>query len=441
MELRPHSRPLTRRSLLRSAVAVGAATATGGLLAGCGSNAAPPGVPTVRIWSWLTGMDSYVAAFNAAQDDVFVELSVIASGNAGGYAQQTAALRAHNAPDILQMEYPALPQMLLTGGLRDLTDDVADLEPGFSKAAWDLVRPGGRTWAVPFDLGPMAFFHRRDLFDRYGLRAPRTWTEFRTTAEAVRRAAPESRITTFPLTEGAFLTGMSWGAGDRWWTVDGDSWRVRIDGPGTVRTARYWDSMIDDDLVSTMPTTNNQNWSAAMHDGRLWGMLGAAWNVGTLKKSIPNDKGRWAVAPMPGWDGGPPANGVQGGSTFGISRESTEPEAALRFLRWLSTDPAVPRIGVKLTMPFPAHEPNRAVARAAYPNDYFVGDPIYDVFDVAAERVPQWTWGPNALGVFSTIADEVGGPGSLTDAIGRVQTAAVSDMRGRGLAVVEGSAS
>src|SRR5687767_7334436 len=87
----------SRRAFLRTTVALGAA----GLTGGCSSAVAPPGAASVRVWSWLTGMDRYVAAFNSAQKDVFVELRTIAAGLAGGYAQQTNAIRAHNAPDIL----------------------------------------------------------------------------------------------------------------------------------------------------------------------------------------------------------------------------------------------------------------------------------------------------------------------------------------------------
>lgn len=163
----------SRRSLLRTSTGLGAALLTGGALSGCVN--ASSGATRVRLWSWLTGMDQYVDAFNSAQREVHVELSVIAAGVSGGYAQQTNAIRAHNAPDILHVEYQALPQILTTGGLRELTDDMEDLADGFLPAAWQGVRPDGRTWAVPMDFCPMAFYYRKDLFDDAGIRVPRTW--------------------------------------------------------------------------------------------------------------------------------------------------------------------------------------------------------------------------------------------------------------------------
>ncbi|MEV8320195.1 sugar ABC transporter substrate-binding protein [Streptomyces sp. NPDC059900] len=430
----------SRRSLLRTSAGLGtSALLADGTLTGCSGR--PSGATQVRVWSWLTGMDQYVAAFNSAQRDVHVELSVIAAGISGGYAQQTNAIRAHNAPDILHVEYQALPQIVTTGGLRDLSAEVDDLAGGFLPAAWQGVRPGGKTWALPMDFCPMAFFYRKDLFDKAGIEVPRTWQEFRHAASAVRRADRGARITTFPLNDGAFFAGMAWQAGDPWWDIAADSWRVAIDGTGTLRVAEYWQDMVSSGRAAHS-ATGTQSWISAMHHGRLWGMLGATWGVGMLKKSLPADKGRWAVAPLPAWDGDP-STGVWGGSAFGISAESKVPEAALTFLRWLSTDPAVPKIGSKVTFPSPAYRASRQVARGAYRDDFFAGQPVFDVLDQAATRVPEWTWGPTSLSAFATIADTLGPVSTrattIPRAIHQVQSSTVAAMRARGLAVTGGS--
>ncbi|GAA2564396.1 MULTISPECIES: ABC transporter substrate-binding protein [Streptomyces] len=435
---RSHPPSWSRRTVLRASAGLGAAL-TAGVASGCSSS--PSGATRVTVWSWLTGMDKYVAAFNKTHKDIQVELSVIAAGLSGGYAQQTNALRAHNAPDILHVEYQGLPQILTSGGLRDLTDDMADLADGYADAAWRGVRPDGRTWAVPMDIAPMVFYYRKDLFDRHGIDVPRTWNDFRLAARAVRKAQANARITTFPLNDGSFFAGMSWQGGDPWWRVDGDSWEVNVDGEGTRRTAEFWQEMISSGLVKSEPT-GSQEWISAMHTGRLWGLLGASWSVGSLNKSIPDDKQRWAVATMPTWDG-TPANGMQGGTAFAVSKESKVADAALTFLRWLSTDPEVVHIGATFTSPFPGYEPSRQVAREVYKGGYFLGEPVYDVLDRAAARVPEWTWGPNALGLFSTVANAFGpvstGGTTLPRAVRRVQTQAVSTMRARGLSVINAS--
>lgn len=100
-------------------------------------------------------------------------------------------------------------------------------------------------------------------------------------------------------------------------------------------------------------------------------------------------------------------------------------------------------IGATFTSPFPGYEPSRQVAREVYKGGYFLGEPVYDVLDRAAARVPEWTWGPNALGLFSTVANAFGpvstGGTTLPRAVRRVQTQAVSTMRARGLSVINAS--
>jgi multiple sugar transport system substrate-binding protein len=84
------------------------------------------------------------------------------------------------------------------------------------------------------------------------------------------------------------------------------------------------------------------------------------------------------------------------------------------------------------------------VARQAYKGGFFLGDPVYDVLDEAAKRVPDWTWGPNALRLFSTISDNFGpvrgGGTTLPEALKKIQQQAVADMRAKGLSVREGKA-
>jgi multiple sugar transport system substrate-binding protein len=437
-------RDRSRRSVLRGGVTLGAALLGGALLSRDPTSGAPRGATTVRMWAWASGMNRYVAAFNAAQRDVYVELSPIATGPAGGYSQQSNAIRAHNAPDIMQVEYQALPQMMLTGGFRDLTADIADLEADCSPAAWQSVRPDGeRTWAVPFDVAPMAFFHRKDLFDRAGIAVPTSWEEFAEAADAVRAADPSARISQFTSNDGVFAAGLGWGTGDRWWTIDGDAWQVGIDGSPTLRMAAFWQDLITTDRVALL-NPGTQDWIAAMHDGRLWGLLGAAWHVGSLRRSIPDDVGRWAIATMPVENPAAPTNGMMGGSAYAVSAESEQVEAALHFLRWLAKDPAVPEIGHAVTLPFPAYRTTRDVARTTYEGNYFVGENVYDVLGRAETRVPPWTWGPNTLSVFSRIVDEIGTIShgtSYPDAMRRLQAFAAADMRARGLSVVEGDRS
>ena len=94
----------SRRSAAATSSGLGATLLTGGALSGCANRSS--GTTRVRMWSWLTGMDRYVAAFNSTQRDVHVELSVIA-------AASRAATRSRPMPSA-----PTTPRTSCTWNIR-----------------------------------------------------------------------------------------------------------------------------------------------------------------------------------------------------------------------------------------------------------------------------------------------------------------------------------
>nr|BFE50069.1 hypothetical protein GCM10017745_34960 [Saccharothrix mutabilis subsp. capreolus] len=78
-----------------------------------------------------------VDAFNALHTDVKVKFEQIPSGAAGGYTKMTNAIKAGNAPDVLNIEYPVLPDYVSQGSLADLTPHVGELKSKFP----DQIRP------------------------------------------------------------------------------------------------------------------------------------------------------------------------------------------------------------------------------------------------------------------------------------------------------------
>ncbi|CAM5595335.1 sugar ABC transporter substrate-binding protein [Streptomyces californicus] len=107
----------SRRRSLRAGAAIAAATLCGSLLAACGGDQddvpGADGKPvTLTFWGWAKGTQEVVADFNASHPDIRVTFEEIPSGNAGGYAKITNAVKAGNAPDVFNIEYPQLPDFV-----------------------------------------------------------------------------------------------------------------------------------------------------------------------------------------------------------------------------------------------------------------------------------------------------------------------------------------
>ncbi|HEY3483590.1 MAG TPA: sugar ABC transporter substrate-binding protein, partial [Streptomyces sp.] len=319
-----------------------AAAASLSLLAACGGGSSSSsdkassgsGPVTITFWGWAKGTQDVVNAFNASHNDVKVNFQQIPSGVAGGYAKISDAAKAHNAPDVFNVEYAALPDFVSQGAVQDITDLVPDsLKAKYLPQAVELTTLSKRSFGLPLDAAPQALFYRKDLFAKAGITtAPKTWAEYLADAQKLKSAEPKTRIGTFFPDDPSTLEALSWQNGAHWFTGVGDTWSVKIGGPETQRVTDYWQNLISKDLIRVQPSFSQQ-WTASLQKGETAAYIGAAWGGGVLKSTLastPGASGKWAVAPIPTWDG-QPASGMLGGTTFAVSKDSKKAKAAVEF--------------------------------------------------------------------------------------------------------------
>ncbi|MEW2292921.1 sugar ABC transporter substrate-binding protein [Streptomyces sp. NPDC006743] len=439
--------PARSRRALRTAAAFTAAALSATLLAACGGGddgpSAGAGKPAdITFWGWAKGTKQVVDAFNASHKDVHVTYEEIPSGAAGGYAKLSNAVKAGNAPDVFNVEYPQLPDFVSQGAVQDISQYVgSDLKAEYLPQAVQLTTLGGATYALPLDAAPQVFYYRKDLFAKAGIKAPTTWDEFRSAAQKLKKAEPGSRIATFFPDDPTTFEAMAWQAGAPWFGTSGDTWQVGLDGADTQKVAAYWQKMIDDDLVRVQPSFSQQ-WTASLQKGQTAGYLGASWGGGVLKGTLPQDQsGKWAVAPLPSWNGAP-ASGMLGGSTFAVSKDSKKAKAAVEFATWATTTAQgiQARISSGDSSAYPADPELVPVAAKAFSTRFYGGQDIYAVYKSAAGSIGQkWTWGP-AMGVTNNSLKDAFGKlssssGTIAQALATAQKDTVAEMRTRGLKV------
>lgn len=396
--------PRTSRTSRTSRTALVASAASLALLvtacgSGSGSDAAggADGPVTLTYWSATAGAKETAAAFNKTHTDIKVTFSLVPAGP-DGVAKLSNAVKGHNAPDVATMDYSALPEYASEGNLEDLGPTSGDLvEKQFPEAVQSLVKLGGKTWAVPFDVTPIELYYRKDLFKKYDVDVPRTWDEYRAAAEKIHKADPEVTITNFGGGDPALLAGLSWQAGARWYGTEGDAWKLDLDGAPSKKVASYWDDLLKDGLASKTPLWGEAE-TKERATGKVATVVGAAWSAGNFPVSYPDGKGKWGVAPLPTWDG-KAATGMYGGTSYIVPKGSEHTEAAAEFIKWVTTDPAAMKARLaSLKTPssaLPANEGMRTVAAKEFDTSYFGGQDVYGLASEAADSiVPGWTWGP-----------------------------------------------
>lgn len=431
---------------------VGAVTSLALALTACGgaaktpepgtANAAQAKPTALTLWSWIPANKDVVAAFNASHPDIQVKFEQIPAGMAGGYEKMTNAVKAGQVPDIVQVEYNALPELVTQGAIADLTEAAGDLvKTNFPQQIQEQTTLGGKTWAVPFDAAPQVFWYRKDFFDKNKIDVPKTWDEFAAAAAKVKKADKKVRIASFWNNDAAVFQGLAWQAGGKWFGIDGDAWSVAIDDEPSRKVAAYWQDLVDKDLVR-----NEQGWSEGwtknLVDGNTIGYLGASWTGGGLRTTAPEQSGKWAAAPMPNW--GTPASGQVGGASYTQLKGAKNTEAAMEFMKWATTTPegVKARLGSGTSSALPAKPELVEAAKASFDTTYFGGQDIYAVTSAQVATIQSgWVWGPVQIlantkfnEAEAKIAD---GSGSLADALTATKEAAKAEITTRGMKLAD----
>ncbi|MFE5914237.1 ABC transporter substrate-binding protein [Streptomyces wedmorensis] len=429
----------TSRVIAGTATALAVLTACGG--GGDDTANKSSGPVTITFWGWAKGSKDVVDAFNASHTDIQVKFEEIPSGTAGGYAKISNAVKAGNAPDLVSIEYSSLPEFVSSGALQDIGDQFTEADRAkLLPQAVELTTLGGKSWAVPFDAAPQAFFYRKDLFARYKVAVPTTWDEFRKAAEQVKKADAKARIATFFPDDPTTFEAMAWQAGAQWFKAENDTWKIDTTDPATTKVTDYWQGLLDADLVHK-DASFSPEWVGSLKNGTTIGYLGASWGAGVLKGNSPELSGKWAVAPIPTWDG-KPASGMLGGTSFAVTKDSKQKAAAITFAEWMSTteDGVKARIASGTSSAFPAAAALRPVAKKAFDASYYGGQDIYALFEAAGASInPNWSWGPTTGTTNTAIKDRFGkitkgGPG-IADAVKGGHDATVAELTKRGLKV------
>ncbi|MFD0480720.1 ABC transporter substrate-binding protein [Nonomuraea thailandensis] len=371
------------------------------VLAGCGSGEAgggegkpAAGPERIVFWGWAKGTKEVVDAFNKAHTDIQVTFEEIPSGNAGGYAKFSNAIKAGNAPDLMSVEYPQVPDFVTQGALEDITAQAADVKPRYPASVFQLVELGGKTWSLPLDAAPQVFIYRKDLFAKHNIEAPKTWDDFRAAAQQVKKADEGARIGSFFPDDPNLLATFAWQAGGKWFGSDGDAWKITIDDEPTKKVAAYWQDLIKNDLVKVQPTFS-QEWISSIAKDEVWGYLGANWSAGMIKSNNAPQSGKWTVAPAPNW--GTPASGMFGGTTYAVSKGSKHIEAAVKVAKWFTGAPEAwqARLGSGTSSAFPAQAELVPVASTSFDTAFYGGQDIYQVFRDSYDTIQSgWAWGP-----------------------------------------------
>ena len=436
---------MTRFGKRKTAAAVGMAAAAVTALAACSSGTSSSSgsanqVVHLTYTNWDNGMQTVVNTWNKENPKIQVKL-IKPSGT--GYTLYNKLITDNSAgtnPDVAEIEYQALPEMISSKVVVSLNKYVPNLSSTYSQAAIGQVEFQGKIYGVPQNICPMAFFYRKDIFQHLGLTAPTTWAQYAEDAIKIHKANPKEYLGNFDAGDPEWFAGLAEQAGANWWTASGDKWTVGISDPATQKVAAYWEGLVKEGVISPEPSFSTQ-WNTDMNNGTMVGWVSAQWAPNQLPSLAPNTAGKWEAAPLPAWAAGDSTVGTWGGESEVVTSDSKHPAQAAKFVAWMNSTEQGLNLLIKNVNAFPAATFAQSLPALNTPPPFMSDQPdFYALMKTLAQHVRNFQiWGPNASVTFNSYSDAFAAAlqnhTSFGQALSTVQDTTVSGMQKSGFTV------
>ena len=343
------------------------------------------------------------------------------------YEKITAAVKAGNAPCLAQASYDGIPAMLVRGELMDVTEQASQYQDKYAAGPWGQASPGGKTYGLPQDTGPLVYYYDKAAFEKLGLKAPTNWDEYWANAEKAKAAGKYSSV--FLKDEaGDWFGAVAAANGAEWFSVDGDAWKVAVDGDKTQPVAAAWQKSIDAGATLVTDRWGDPSpFDNAIKSGQVIGYIGAGWEAAFNLGALGKDSADWQVAQVPGDMTGP-----WGGSAIVVLKGCKYPEQALKFANWYNTNmKAMTSQGLVPAAKGDAPTPDGV-------KKLYGGQNVMAELAKAADRAnAKWVYSPTWPAVKKLLIDNANAKKPLSDNLKAAQAEAVKTLEAQGLKVAK----
>lgn len=252
----------------------------------------------------------------------------------------TVATAKDSTADIVSMDVPFVPEFAAAGWTIAVDDAVAADKASFYKGTLDGATYNNKLYAVPwFNNGP-GLYYRKDLLDKAGFKAPKTYDEMVMQAKMLQTPDISGFVEQLPQNEGGIINWMEvlWGYGGD--LVD-DKLNVIVDkgDAGVASLQRVVDFVYKDKITpeAALQFKIGADVMNIFRGGnavfmRLWYS-----NAGDLyKPDTKLTKEQWAITDLPSKDGAKAGPGCLGTWNLGVSAYSKKQKDAMEAIKILT---------------------------------------------------------------------------------------------------------
>lgn len=330
--------PVSRRTLLKGAVAGGLGLSGGSLLSSCGTGGGS-GRKRLQFWAFTdtriawqkkafelykkeTGADFEIDWIIFPYQQMHDKLLVTAQGGSGG-------------PDIVDVEISQFARFIkgdvLFVDLKPKLTEMGEWENFYHASATDPWSWQGKTYGIGNELNACLLSYRHDVWEKAGVS-----TEITSHDQFVEEAKR------FHADTGNHLIDQAYTDWSDWWMLAlqqkggffNAEGKPTLDNEAGIRTLQYMQQSVKEGWSTLRPL--GQAYNVALEQGKIASLQGPSWQFsGFVQQNIPKTKGLWHLMPMPAWaEGGGSRTATWGGTGVSVSKLSDYVEEAVDFVAW-----------------------------------------------------------------------------------------------------------
>ncbi|KOG39208.1 extracellular solute-binding protein [Streptomyces resistomycificus] len=396
-----------------------AATACGGSDGGDSAD----GPVTITWWDTSNATNeaptyqALIKEFEAANKDVKVKYVNVPFDQAQNKFDTAAGSKG--APDILRSEVGWTPAFAKKGFFLPLdgTEALAD-EAKFQPNLIEQAKYDGKTYGVPLVTDTLALVYNKELFEKAGVEAPKTWDELKKAAATIKDKTGVDGY--WGSTQAYYAQTFLYGEGTD--TVDAAAKKVTVNSAPAKKGYETWQSLFDGKGLHKADTTADAyaHIQEAFVSGKVASIIQGPWEITNFfKGSAFKDKDNLGIATVPAGSTGK-AGAPTGGHNLSVyaGSDSAHQKAALKFVNFMTSAKSQSAIALKNST-LPTRDDAYTAEVKADPG--IAG--FQTVLPAAQPRpaLPEYSslWGP----LDSELPQIAGGKVSLDKGLGNAETA------------------
>ncbi|MGO8669942.1 MAG: ABC transporter substrate-binding protein [Capsulimonadaceae bacterium] len=371
-----------------------------------------PKPSTLVMWSFSADMaDVYrqaVPAFLKTHPGVTIDVETVS--NAALTGRLSAAFQADlDVPDLTELEIGSAGYMFRGPikyiGFVDLRPWLMAPGPNGEPSLYSQMVPArfapyssrGCIFGLPQDVHPVMLAYRKDIFDKYGIKAEdlKTWDEFVAAGHKITIPGKQYMI---ELADGDCYSG---GLEPLLMQRDGDhgepagyfdkNGNCIFDNDNGVDAMKMYVPMVAHTPLRIGYTTGDfwgAGWEQSTESGLLVCEIAPDWRSHSLMQHVPNNSGKMELMPLPAVAPGERQTTVWGGTMLGITKACKHKELAWEFAKFLYTDPTILASEFQGTYVMPATRSAWHLPWMNIPDPYYCNQVRAQLYVNLADQVP-----------------------------------------------------